>query len=580
MTTVVLDFETYMDQKGHYSLKFMPTLAYLRDPRFKCLGCSVSIDGGPVKWLDGYDTCKEFFDRLSKVPNVTMVAHNCNFDGALAYEIFNYKPAKFCCTMFMARYLIGNGILPDDIGVALKDIAQFVDNEKMHLDEALEDGTLDTYAIRDCEICRDFYYKYKDVIPTDETAYIDMHVQMSAVPKFMLNEELLQGVVSTEERRAALYPKVRKDDFLVAAFKALGVNVEYKTTAKGNKKAAFSKTDDFMKSLLRHPDKRVAELAKLRLEAYSTCERSKAGRFLTIGSPMTCPLVYYAAHTGRSGGSDMVNVQNLPRGSALRVSLCAPEGHKLVIIDSSQIEVRMLAFLAGEEKLLNAFRDGVDPYKLFASNELFHKPIDEITKSERQTAKPAVLACGYGQSGNGLAAYAKRMGIELSNEIADKCVRAYRAAYPAITGGLNKSSDGYWQRCERFVKDNGYLLLPSGRKITYPNLHIEQGELVFTKPKIFMRDVSTNRVYGSLLVENATQAAARDLVFWQVKQVLDKCPTAQIALAVHDEAVIVVPEDLAENYLAVAEECFKSAPAWATGIPVQGEGHISDCYDK
>ena len=103
---------------------------------------------------------------------------------------------------------------------------------------------------------------------------------------------------------------------------------------------------------------------------------------------------------------------------------------------------------------------------------------------------------------------------------------------------------------------------------------------MFTKPKIFMRDVSTNRVYGSLLVENATQAAARDLVFWQVKQVLDKCPTAQIALAVHDEAVIVVKDDDAETCLSVAEEAFKSAPSWAQGIPVKGEGHISDCYDK
>ena len=580
MTTVILDFESFFDPKNHYSLKEMPVQQYLRSPLFKCLGCSVSIDGGSVKWLDGYDTCKKFFEKLSAIPDVTMVAHNCNFDGALAYEIFKYKPAKFCCTMFMARYLISQGVLPPEAGVALKDIAQYVDNEKLHLDEALEDGTLDTYAIRDCEICRDFYYKYKDAIPQDEMAYIDMHVQMSAVPKFVLNTELLEGVVATEERRAALYPKVRKDDFLVSAFSALGVQVEYKTTAKGNTKAAFSKTDDFMKKLLQYPDKRVSELAKLRLEAYSTCERSKAGRILSVGSPFACPLIYYAAHTGRTGGTDKLNMQNVPRGSAVRVSLCAPEGHKLVIIDSSQIEVRMLAFLAGEEKLLEAFRKNVDPYKLFASKELFHKPIEEITKSERQTAKPAVLACGYGQSGNGLAAYAKRMGVELSADMAEKCVRAYRAAYSAITGGLNKSKEGFWQRCEQFVKDNGYLLLPSGRKITYPNLHIEQGELVFNKPKIFMRDAGTNRVYGSLLVENATQAAARDLVFWQVKQVLDECPTAQIALAVHDEAVIVVKDEDAATCLKLAEEAFKNAPSWATGIPVQGEGHISDCYDK
>lgn len=577
---VFLDYETYYNEKEHYSLKYMPTLQYIRDPRFKCLGCSVSIDGGPVKWLDGYDTCRDFFDKLSLVGDVTMVAHNCNFDGAVAYEIFNYKPARFCCTMFMARYLIAQGVLPENAGVALKDIAPFVDNEKLRLDEALKDDTLNTYAIRDSEICRDFYYKYKDYIPPEEYRSIDLHVQMSAIPKFVLDEHLLRVSASVEEKRAALYPVVRKDDFLVAAFERLGVKVEYKTTPKGKTKAALSKTDDFMKSLLQHEDKRVAGLAKLRLEAYSTCERSKAGRFLSIGSPMSCPLIYYAAHTGRSGGSDMVNVQNLPRGSALRVALRAPAGHKLVIIDSSQIEVRVLGFLAGENKLLDVFRRGEDIYKHFGATELFHKPIDEITKEERQMSKPPVLAAGFGQSGLGLAAYAKRMGVDLSPEMAERCVQAYRSAYPAITGGLNKSRDGYWQRTEQQVRDYGYTMLPSGRKITYPNLRYEQGGLVFDKHKIFLRDTSSTRLWHGLLVENAVQAAARDLVFWQVQEVLRRCPSAQPALMVHDEAVFVVPDCDAEACLATAEECFKSAPEWASGIPVQGEGHISDCYDK
>lgn len=580
MLVAIVDFETFFDPKDHYSLKEMPVQQYLRDGRFKCLGCSVSVNGGPVKWLDGHEKCKEFFNLLSTAPDVSLVAHNCNFDGALAYEIFGFRPARFCCTMFMARYMIAQGLLPPETGVALKDIAAFVDNEKLHLDEALEEGTLDTYAIRDCEICRDFYYKFKDTIPADEMDYIDMHVQMSAIPKFVLNKDLLAGVVATEETRVALYPKVRKDDFLVAAFNKLGIQVEYKTTAKGNKKAAFSKTDDFMKKLLQHPDKRVSELAKLRLEAYSTCERSKAGRILDVGSPFACPLIYYAAHTGRTGGSDKLNMQNIPRGSNVRVALRAPEGYKLVIIDSSQIEVRVLGFLAGENKLLDVFRRGEDIYKHFGATELFHKPIEEITKAERQMSKPPVLAAGFGQSGVGLAAYAKRMGVDLSPEMAEKCVAAYRSAYPAITGGLTKSRDGYWQRAEQFVKDNGYSLLPSGRKIMYPNLRFEQGGLVFDKHKIFLRDESSSRLWHGTIVENNTQATARDLVFWQVQRVLRYCRTAQPALMVHDECVFVVPENDAEECLKLAEEAFKSAPSWAAGIPVQGEGHISDCYDK
>ena len=575
-----IDFETFYDEKDHYSLRDMPTLQYIRDPRFKVLGMSFARDTGDVKWIDGYDNCKKVFDMLAQSNDVIFVAHNASFDACVAKEVFGYEAKGYCDTMFMARYLISQGILPYDTGVALKDLAQFVGSEKLHLDEALEEGTLDTYAIRDTELCRKFFYKYKDQIPPDEMNYMDTHVKMSALPKFVLDEKLLQDAASVEENKQKLYPAVRKDDFLAKMFERLGVTVEYKTTPKGNSKPAFAKTDDFMKKLLQHPDKRVAALAQLRLDAYSSCERSKAQRFLDVGSPLACPLIYYGCHTGRTSGSEKLNVQNMPRGSNVRVALRAPEGYKLVIIDSSQIEVRVLGFLAGEDKLLDVFRRGEDIYKHFGATELFHKPIEEITKAERQMSKPPVLAAGYGQSGPGLAAYAKRMGVELSPEMAERCVMAYRSAYPAITGGLNKSRDGYWQRAEQFVKDNGYSLLPSGRKLMYPNLRIEQGALTFDKHKIFLRDEASSRLWHGTIVENNTQAAARDLVFWQVQRVLLYCKSAKPALMVHDECVLVVPEDDAEDCLKLAEEAFRSAPSWATGIPVQGEGHISDCYDK
>lgn len=577
---VFVDFETYYNEKEHYSLRDMPTLQYIRDPRFKVLGMSMSEDGKETKWVDGYDACKKVFDKLAERSDVIFVAHNASFDACVAKEAFGYEASGYVCTMFMARYLISQGILPYDTGVALKDLAQFVDSEKLNLDEALTDGTLDTYAIRDTDLCKKFFYKFKDQIPPDEMNYIDTHVKMSALPKFVLDEKLLQDAASVEESRQNLYPAVRKDEFLVKMFERLGIKVEYKTTDKGNSKPAFAKTDDFMKELLKHPDKRVAALAQLRLDAYSSCERSKAQRFLDVGSPLACPLVYYGCSTGRTAGTEKMNVQNMPRGSNVRVALRAPEGYKLVIIDSSQIEVRVLGFLAGENKLLDVFRRGEDIYKHFGATELFHKPIEEITKAERQMSKPPVLAAGFGQSGVGLAAYAKRMGVDLSPEMAEKCVAAYRSAYPAITGGLTKSRDGYWQRAEQFVKDNGFSLLPSGRKIMYPNLRFEQGGLVFDKHKIFLRDESSSRLWHGTIVENNTQATARDLVFWQIQRVLLYCKTAQPALAVHDECVFVVPESDAEECLKIAEEAFKSAPSWATGIPVQGEGHISDCYDK
>lgn len=888
MLNVFIDFETFYDEKAKYSLKNMPTLEYIRDPRFKVLGMSVAVNKGTVKWVPG-EQCADFFEKLkdSKV-KIRFIGHNASFDAAVAKETYGYVADEYACTMFMARYLISQGILPHDIGTALKEVAPFVDSEKLNLSAALEDGTLDTYAIRDTEICRDFYYKYINQVPADERSYINTHVQMSAIAKFNLDTPLLEDCIAADEKRQALYPTVRKDDLFIKAMARYGETVQFKTTAKGNKKPALSKTDDYMKYLLQHPNPKVKALAELRLEAKSTCERSKAQRFLDIGSPLACPVTYYGAHcltgdaevltpegwvrleewdgglimqvnkdktadflpaskfvgnptndwlecthpymkgmfteghklailkrdgsigeepvfqvkdkvhrkvctactykgagaltpemirvlvmaqadghfeenssqgrsfslfvrkdrkkerarkllsdagikyreltfkshpgytrfsvsykdypkwfsedkkvfgswllntteearkafceeiwlwdghtsnyqkeycstvkenvewaatilslcgysitmgkkidtrdnrspvyrlsprnrdylclqskpwvenrenrvpfcavtktgfflvryngnifvtgnTGRSAGGEKMNVQNMPRGSKIRTALRAPDGYKLLIIDSSQVEVRTLGWLAGEQRLLDVFRRREDIYKHFGANDLFHKPIEEITKEERQISKPPVLAAGFGQSGPGLAAYAKRMGVELSPEMAERCVQAYRAGYPAITGGPCMSRDGYWKRAEQFVAEHGYSVLPSGRKLTYPNLRWEQGKLVFDKHRIFLRDSSTARLWRGSIIENLTQAAARDLVFWQVEEIKRRAPYAEVALMVHDEAVFVVPEDKAEEALAIADTCFKENPPFMKDMPCQGEGHISDCYDK
>lgn len=809
MVNVFVDFETFYDEKAKYSLKNMATFEYIRDPRFKVLGMSFAVGSDEVKWIES-DKCQDVFNTLKKMKDVCFVGHNASFDAAVAKEAYDYEAPRYMCTMYMARYLISQGLLPHDTGVALKDIAPFVDNEKLHLDEALEEGTLDTYAIRDTVICRDFFYKYIDKIPQMEKDIINTHVNMSAIPKFKLDESLLEKCIEADEKRQACYPTVRKDDLFIKAMRRLGEEVQFKTTAKGNKKPALSKTDDYMKSLLVHPNPKVKALAELRLEAKSTCERSKAARFLSIGSPIACPVIFYGAHcltgdaevltpegwvrldkwegglimqvnkdktadflpatkfvgkptndwvecthpymkglfteghkiavlkrdgtieeetvskvktkvyrkvcsacmytgegamtpemirvlvmaqadghfeknssygrgfslfvrkerkkerarkllseagikyreltfkshpgytrfcvsykdypkwftedkkifgswllntteearkafceelwfwdgyinkyqkeyystemknaewasimlslcgysvvmskriiekenhspvyrvrvrkndyfclqnrpwvnsektitpycaetktgfflvryngnifvtgnTGRSAGAEKMNVQNMPRGSKIRTALRAPDGYKLLIIDSSQVEVRVLAWLAGEERLLNVFRSGEDIYKHFGANDLFHKPIEEITKEERQISKPPVLAAGFGQSGPGLAAYAKRMGVDLSLEMAEKCVRAYREGYPAITGGLFMSRDGYWKRAEQFVTEHGYSVLPSGRRLTYPNLRWEQGKLVFDKHRIFLRDSSTARLWHGSITEN------------------------------------------------------------------------------
>lgn len=570
-----VDFETYYDAKQKYSLKNMTVQSYINDPRFKVLGMSVAFGNRDTIWIDGQEACQKFFSKMPK--NVTFVAHNATFDAAVAYRVFGYKASNYMCTMFMARYLISQNILPPTTKTSLKELAVFVDDKKLCLDEALQDGTLDTYAIKDTDLCRALYNKYIEEIPEDERQYIDMHVKASAIPQFALDTEQLLEVAKVDEDRKKWYTHVRKDDILVKILQDRGVDVEFKQMKLG-KKPCFSKTDDFMTYLLQHKDPIVRYMAQLRLEAKSTCAVSKAQRFLDCGSLISCPLIYYGAHTGRSSGTDNMNVQNMPRGSKVRTSLMAQPGKKLIIIDSSQIEVRTLGFLAGDESILSVFRRGGDIYREFAGNQMYNKAPEDVTKDERQIAKAAVLALGFGQGVRGFIAYAKRMGINISEEQSQHAVSVYRRSFPKITGGFKFG--GLWAQTEQFVLEHGYSELPTGRRIYYPNLHREGDKLVFTRADIFNKLGGQSYLWHGLMVENLVQACARDIIFSQIAKVLTKYPQVDLCLMVHDESIFSVPEEQAQEIYEFVNETFKTPPEWANNMPVNGEGHISDRYDK
>lgn len=265
--------------------------------------------------------------------------------------------------------------------------------------------------------------------------------------------------------------------------------------------------------------------------------------------------------------------QNLPRGGELRRALQAPPGHKLVIVDSSQIEVRVLAWLADEPQLLATFAEGRDPYIAFAAEVMFNKPHDEVTKEERRIAKSPVLACGYGLSRFGLIGYAHGMGVDLSEQQADAAVQKYRAAYPAIRR--------YGEAKTKEIAQQGFVKLPSGRKQVYPSRWWEGRELHFLRPNIFSKAQKYKRdnakLWWGATNENLCQSTARDLVMWQTLLLAKKY---RVVTSVHDECVICVPEAQAEQAKQDALEAFASNPPWMQDLPVAGEAVISDDYGE
>jgi len=149
--------------------------------------------------------------------------------------------------------------------------------------------------------------------------------------------------------------------------------------------------------LLEHPKASVRTIVEARLGTKSTIEETRTQRFLGVAERGRIPIMlnYYGAHTGRFSGGDKLNLQNLPRGGALRRALAAPAGKCVVACDSSQIEARLVAYLAGQDDLVQSFREGRDVYSEFAT-DVYQRRIVKTDKVERHVGKTCVLGLGYG----------------------------------------------------------------------------------------------------------------------------------------------------------------------------------------
>jgi DNA polymerase bacteriophage-type len=166
---------------------------------------------------------------------------------------------------------------------------------------------------------------------------------------------------------------------------------------------ALAKGDTGFLELTEHEDPFIQELCRVRLGTKSTIEESRIERFIGIGArnkgKLPIPLKYYGAHTGRWAGSDKVNFQNLPardkKKKALKNAVIAPEDHVVINSDSSQIEARVLVWLAGQDDVVEWYREGRDVYSEFAS-KVYGRPITKKDTTERAVGKTCILGLGYG----------------------------------------------------------------------------------------------------------------------------------------------------------------------------------------
>lgn len=354
MRIIAIDFETYFDDD--YTLKKLTTEEYVRHERFEPLGAAVrdtSVPGQQSTWMEPNEL-KEYLEAIAPAARsaarpVACLSHHAHFDGLILSHHFGFRPDVWLDTLSMARVVFDSGVRNglDDIAARLglrpKSVPYDLFKGK-HWNE-LDSHTKYQVAEGACwdnDLCWQAFnimmtgghpavpYRF----PPSELPVIDLTVKMFTNPTLVGDVEAL-GVAWKEEQRATndLFDRLgglfnaqvnpddlRKDNNFAQCLEYLGVEPELKTTANGNEKYAFAKSDYFMQDLISDEDEDVALLAQARLKAQSSIYRTRVERYgwMATRGPMCVYLAYAAAHTRRWGGGDKTNFQNLPRPDPYR----------------------------------------------------------------------------------------------------------------------------------------------------------------------------------------------------------------------------------------------------------------------
>ena len=636
MKILVVDFETRWDSK-EYTLSKMTTEEYVRDPRFKAFGLGVKFHGEEGSLWIPHAKIPKFLARIDW-SQTALLAHNAQFDVAILSWVYGVKPAFIYDSLSMARALrgveVGNSLakLADEFGLPAKGKAVHNTNGLVELTPEIE-AELADYCLHDVFLCEEVFNRLAVDYPESELKLIDMTLRMFTEPVLELDKEMLSEAIRDEkEKREGLLAKLEVEEAALASNEqfaqvllALGIEPPRKISKTTGKEAyAFAKNDALFQALLNSDNEEVSLLCEARLKVKSTLERTRAQRFLDIAGRGTLPvpLNYYGAHTGRwsaSKGSSL-NLQNLKRGSFLRKSICAPDGYKLVVADLSQIEPRVLAYLADYKELLHIFASGQDAYAAFGAQMFGIPNLSKETHPDlRQSAKSALLGCGYGMGWASFAAqlltgflgapptrydkaFAKVLGVT-ANDIHDfinyeknlenmaniprtctepellvhcvcakKIIDKYRAAAEDVQalwtlcneliGVSLHNGREYKYKCLTF--DKGRIILPSGLSLRYPQLH----QHVVNNKGQWVYGEHGKKLYGGKLVENIVQAVARCVMTDGMLRIQERY---RCVLTVHDEAVVLVPEQEAEEAEPWVLAQMTADPWYMPGIPLDAE---------
>ena len=601
MQLVTLDFETFYETG--FSLTNLTTEEYIRHERFQVIGVGIRITGT-------HNAIKHELDQINWKESV-LLCHNTQFDGGILSFIFNIIPAIYLDTLSMAR--AKHGV---DVGGSLAFLVEKYNLGRKGTEVVDAKGKrLEDFSMTDlaqygsyCKNDVDLTYKLFQVLapefPESEIKLIDITLRMYTEPVLEVDDgllqdrleevqleksELLKGLMirmecETEE---CVRAKLASNKQFAEILTELGVVVPTKISpANGKDTFALAKGDQGFLDLCEHEDPFIQELCRVRLGTKSTIEESRIERFIGIGSrnkgKLPIPLKYYGAHTGRWAGSDKVNFQNLPardkKKKALKNAIIPPEGHRIINCDSSQIEARILVWLAGQTDVVEWYREGRDVYCEFAST-VYDRPITKADATERFVGKTCTLGLGYGTGWSKLQHTLKTQppGAVLDDQECQRLVKVYRK--------VNDKVIKLWEACDKALKDitcwndksKPYYLgehkcllvtkegiqLPNGLYIKYPELRMEKedGQTKY----VYKSRKGQVYIWGGSVVENVVQALARIIIGEQMIAINDKYKPV---LTVHDAIVCIAEEADKDNALKYITDIMSTPPSWGNDLPI------------
>lgn len=618
MKFFTIDFETFY--ADDYTLHSMTTEAYVRDPRFEALMLSVRDETGALTWYP-QEQLTAFFASVDWA-DTGIICHHAHFECLILSHHFGVYPRAIICTLSMARAVLGNHIrvglesLAKHFGLEAKNVPYNLFKGKRWAQ--IDDPTrrlMGAGCIHDTELCYDLFTRMAPDFPAEEYRVLDMTVRMFSEPVAIGNAEVLGKVWAEErQRKAALLadldvtPKdLGSDDRFCALLQAEGVEIVMKTTPKGNLKPALAKSDDFMRDLLEDDDERVQALAEARLGVKSTNQQTRAERlgWMATRGPMCVYLNYAGAGTLRWSGGDKVNWQNLKarhlEGTDIRDAIEAPPGYKFATVDKSQIECRLLNFIAGQWDIIEKFTNREDIYVGIAS-QFYGREITKNDKPERGTGKQLELSCGYGAGADTIVDTAKKgtygPPVFLSAEDGLRARNLYRGTHPAVVdywasgtycikmmANFQSYDWGLLQvRCDE-LRGRRRIILPNGAQLIYDTLQWKEEEVDPKTGEIYGSGwtVTTRKgrqkMYGAKLVENIIQALARV----DLSQTMLRISNAGLRcwICTHDDVSVLVKDDqYAQPTFEWILNQMRQAPAWLPNIPLDAEGALNARYHK